>query len=125
MKQQKTNVFVSLCLHFAGFLLCILPPAICTLNYFPLWKATGYENCIAGGTALLLVLCIIPVFKLIKKWIFSFGSYVMWLILFLLFFSMSRIADQMTVIAFVGFVGNLLGAICFFIAKRVGRRKEE
>jgi hypothetical protein len=122
MKQPKTSTFVSFCLHIAGFLLCILPPAICTLNYFPLWREVGYESCIAGGGALILALCAIPIYKLIMERLKSFSSYIMWLVLFLLFFGMSRIADQMTVICFVGFVSNVLGAICFFVAKKIHRR---
>jgi nicotinamide riboside transporter PnuC len=56
----------------------------------------------------------------------SYSSYFLWLILFLLFFALSKIADQMTVISLVGFIGNLLGAICFFIAKRLNKiRKSE
>ena len=124
-KASKSSVFVSLALHIAGFLLCIMPPAVCTLTYFPLWLESGYQSCIAGGTALLLVLCAIPLYKLIKRALTSFSSYMVWLILFLLFFSLSRIADQMTVISFVGFVGNLLGAVCFFFAKRANRGTKE
>ena len=122
MKRSKTNVFVSFCLHILGFLLCILPPAICTLNYFPIWREVGYESCIAGGVALLLALCAIPLYKLIADRLKSFSSYLMWLVLFLLFFGMSRIADQMTVICFVGFVSNLMGAVCFRIARKFHRR---
>ena len=122
MKRSKTNVFVSFGLHILGFLLCILPPAICTLNYFPIWREVGYESCIAGGAALLLALCAIPLYKLIADRLKSFSSYLMWLVLFLLFFGMSRIADQMTVICFVGFVSNLMGAVCFHIAKKIHRR---
>jgi chromate transport protein ChrA len=126
MESKKSNVFVSLGLHIIGFLLCILPPALCTLNYFPIWREMGYESCIAGGGALLIALCAIPLYKLLRKWLESFSSYIMWLLLFLLFFGMSRIADQMTVISLVGFIGNLLGAICFFIAKRLNKiRKSE
>lgn len=122
----RTNVFVSLGLHILGFLLCILPPAICTLSYFPLWRETGYESCIAGGVAILLILCALPIYKLIKRMLTSYSSYLLWLVLFLLFFALSRIADQMTVISLVGFIGNLLGAICFFIAKRLNKiRKSE
>ena len=120
MKTRKTNVFVNLGLHILGFSLCILPPAICTLSYFPLWKSVGYESCIAGGTALVLALTIIPIYKLIRQRLTSFSSYIMWLFLFLLFFGMSKIAAQMTVISLVGFIGNLLGAICF----RLGARGE-
>ena len=93
-----------------------------TLNYFPIWREVGYESCIAGGVALLLALCAIPLYKLIAERLKSFSSYLMWLVLFLLFFGMSRIADQMTVICFVGFVSNLMGAICFYIAKKIHRR---
>lgn len=121
MKSQKTSVFVNLGLHILGFLLCIVPPAVCTLNYFPLWREVGYESCIAGGTALILALCIIPIYKLIRKGLDSFSSYMVWLLLFLLFFGMSRIAEQMTVISFVGFIGNLLGAVCFHFARRYRR----
>lgn len=121
MKSPKTNIFVNLGLHFLGFCLCILPPAVCTLYYFPLWREMGYQSCIAGGTALLLALSIIPLYKLIKRGFEGFSSYMMWLLLFLLFFGMSRIAEQMTVISFVGFIGNLLGSVCFYIAKKIRR----
>ena len=117
-KQQNNRTFVSFILHFLGFLLCIAPPAICTLMYFPLWKATGYTTCIAGGTALILVLCFIPIYKMIRKGLMSFSSYLMWLMLFVTFFALSRIAEQMTVISFVGFISNLLGALCFRLAKK-------
>ena len=125
MKRQRTNVFVSLGLHILGFALCIIPPAVCTLMYFPLWKEVGYESCIAGGAALLLALSVVPLYKLIRKWISGYSSYLMWLLLFLLFLGLSKIADEMTVISFVGFVGNLLGAVCFYLARKMGRRGEE
>ena len=55
MKETKNkNVFVKLLLHMAGVLLCVVPPAVCTLSYFPLWKSAGYVSCISGGVAFLL-----------------------------------------------------------------------
>ena len=122
-QRRKTNSFVAFSLHIIGILLCIVPPAVCTLMYFPLWNAVGYEHCIAGGTALLLALSALPIYKLIKNRLNGVSSYVMWLVLFLLFFAMSRIAHQMTIISFVGFVGNLLGAICIKIEKRMKEDK--
>ena len=124
-KSSKNNIFVSLGLHITGFLLCIVPPAVCTLAYFPLWQEVGYKNCIAGGVALLLALCAIPLFKLLKRAFTSYSSGFLWLILFLLFFSLSKIAEQMTVISLVGFIGNLMGAICFHFARRINERRKK
>ena len=124
MKETKNkNVFVKLLLHMAGVLLCVVPPAVCTLSYFPLWKSAGYVSCISGGVAFLLVLCAIPIFKALRRAFANAASYVMWLLLFIAFFLLSKIAYEMTVISFVGFVGNLLGAVCFALATRAGGEK--
>ena len=42
----------------------------------------------------------------------------MWLFTFILFYTMSRIADEMTVISLVGAISNAIGAILFRIAGR-------
>jgi hypothetical protein len=119
MKKYKQNKgkFVSYCLHILGILLCICPPAVCTLSYFPLWKESSGKT-LAGGAFILLLLSAYPILKLIKKQLSSAASYTVWLVIFIIFFMFSRIAYEMTVISFYGFTGNLLGAICFWIAKR-------
>ena len=125
MTNSKNNEsFANIALHFLGFSLCIVPPLACTLSYFPLWKNAGYEHCIAGGSALLIVICFFPLLKFIGRVISSYSSYVAWLLCFILFFALSRIADQMTVISMVGFIGNLLGAICFKLARRSTNERE-
>ena len=125
MATQKNNKpFVKFALHILGFSLCTLPPAICTLMYFPLWKSVGYKHCLAGGCALILVLCFFPILRFVGRAIRSHSSYIAWLICFALFFSLSRIAEQMTVISMVGFVGNILGECCFGIAKRSCHERE-
>ena len=101
-----------------GLLFCILPPAAATLSYFPLWQSDSPEKTIAGGTALLLILSVYPLYKWIRRRFSSVSAYIMWLILFLLFFALSKIADEMTVICFVGFISNLIGAIILRFAKR-------
>ncbi len=122
IKTKNNRNFANLALHILGFCLCILPPMICTLSYFPLWKSAGYESCIAGGSALLLVLCFFPLVKFLTGAIKSYGSYLIWLLCFILFFALSKIAEQMTVISLIGFIGNLLGSLCFALARR---RKNE
>ena len=120
----KKRKFVNIFLHIIGFILCTVPPILCTISYFPLWKSTGYESCIAGGTALLIAVCAVPIYKAIKRYFSSPSASFMWLIIFLIFFTLSKIADEMTVIAFSGFVGNLLGSLCFRITKAGGSKRE-
>ena len=111
--------FVRICLHILGISLCTLPPAICTLCYFPLWTESS-EKTVAGGALILLLLSAYPILKLIRKRLASAASYVIWLVIFVVFFLLSRIADEMTVVSFYGFVGNLLGAVCFALARKRG-----
>ncbi len=107
-------------LHILGFVLCVVPPIICTLSYFPLWRESGGGRALSGLCALLTVISALPLYKAVRRLLASPASYTVWLLLFLLFFSLSRIADEMTVISFVGFLGNILGAVCFKIARRCG-----
>ena len=116
MNDKKTSVFAKYALQILGLSLCIAPPLICTASYFPVWKESA--QALSGGVLLLLLISAIPLYKIVKKRIASPASYTVWLILFAIFFTLSSIAEQMTVISFFGFVGNVLGAVCFKIAKR-------
>ena len=118
MKTQNNSGFVKLALHILALSLCILPPALATLYYFPLWRCRGGLALLSGGVVLLLIISTIPLMKLIAEKIRSAASYVMWSFILVTFLFLSEIADEMTVISFFGAVGNLLGAILFKIAKR-------
>lgn len=122
MKTANKASFVNVILHIVGFLLCIIPPAICTMAYFPVWREAGVSSCIAGGGALVLVICAIPLYKLLRRALSGASAYMMWLIAFLIFFGLSRIATEMTVISLVGFISNLAGAILMRIGE--GRANE-
>ncbi len=119
MKTNKPRKIANIFLHIFGFALCVLPPIICTLFYFPLWSESA--KALSGGVLLLALVSAIPVFKLLKKHFESPASYTVWLFLFIIFFALSKIAAEMTVISFVGFISNALGALMF----RMARRKTE
>ncbi len=123
MKISKSRVFAKYGLHILGFLLSVLPPVLATLFYFPLWRESG--QVISGGVLFLLLLSALPLYKLIREKLRSPAAYTIWGILFILFFALSRIAREMTVISFFGFSGNALGALCFNIGKRIGGEKNE
>jgi len=78
---------------------------------------------IAGGGVLLLVIFALPIFKWLNRMLRRATPYVFWTVIFVIFFSLSKISHEMTVISFAGSLGNILGAICFAIEKRRIRRE--
>lgn len=115
---------LSLIFHLAGLLLSVGAPAAATLAYFPLWHKMGESYVLSGVVVLLLCVCAIPLLRLVKSLLRSPTAYVIWLIVFLAFLAISRVADEITVIAFVGFIGNLAGTVLFALAGR-GRHDEK
>jgi chromate transport protein ChrA len=123
-EQQKKRKYANIYLHILGYLFCIVPPLVCTLTYFPIWKSTGGFK-ISALCALVVVLAIFPLIRLIKRLLRSDATYILWLILFLAFYSLSKIADEMTVISLVGFVSNSIGAIILKLSGGRNERKRE
>ena len=123
MTTEKSRIFAHISLLLCGYCLCILPPALATLSYFPLFKSSG--TVLAGGTLFLLALSIQTLFKGLSRLIGTGATFLPWLILFLLFFALSRVADEMVVISFVGLISNLTGGLTLKLARRVGRLKGE
>lgn len=107
-----------------GILFSTVPVIAAVLSYFPLWRERGADAVLSGFTLLLLVLSIVPLFKILKAQLRSAAAHTMWFIIFIFFYTFSLIADELTVISFVGFVGNLIGAILFKLAKRTKERNE-
>ena len=116
--KKKQNKGLCIALKAIGFALCIIPVTACILAYFPAWQARGGEVLFSGITLLLLSVAALPLYNAIKILLTSPASYTVWLIAFIVFLLLSKIADEMVVISFTGFVGNTLGAICFKLAQR-------
>ena len=110
--------FVNIILHILAFSLCIVPPALATVFYFPVWVDKGSGYALAGGGVLLLVIFALPLFRRLSLIFAKATPYVLWLSIFLIFFGLSKIASEMAVISFAGFIGNLLGAFVFRIRDR-------
>lgn len=111
-KQTVKSIF----LRVIGLVLCVIPVTVSILCYFPAWRAAGGEVLLSGTTLLLLCMAAVPLYKLISAKLRSPAAYTLWLIAFILFFLLSNIAEEMVVISFTGFIGNLLGAIAFKLA---------
>ena len=105
-------------LGIIGLILSTVPTVICVLSYFPLWQERGSECVLSGIALLLILLSLVPLIRIIKGKLRTPSAYMIWLMIFMLFASLSRIADQMTVISFVGFLSNLIGSVFFKLSKR-------
>ncbi len=106
-----------------GTALSVIPPLTATLLYFPVWKSRGGAAMLSGFTLILILMTMVPFFRLIKKALSSPAAHTMWFIAFILFFILSEIAHEMTVISFTGFVGNAGGALVFRMAKKEKSRE--
>lgn len=117
---RRTRLLLSL----LGLCACTIPVTLSILFYFPMWINEGGAETISGTVLLLLVMAFVPIVKAVKRFLRSPSAYMMWLIAFLLFFSLSRIAEELTVISFVGFVSNFVGAMLFRAAKPRERKRD-
>ncbi len=113
---MKSSRLKPLILHALGTVISVVPTVVAVLSYFPLWAAEGGESVLSGFTALLLILSALPIYRALKHLLRSPSAWVMWLVCFLVFLLLSRIADEMTVISFVGLISNLIGALLFRLA---------
>ena len=105
-----------------GLIFCTVPVISAIILYFPIWRERGAATALSGFTLLLIILSLLPFFNTVKRWLRSPAAHTMWFIVFVLFFLLSKIADEMTVISFVGFVGNFIGAILFKAARKKSAR---
>lgn len=117
---MSDRIGIRLVFRLLGVLISVLPVTLCILFYFPFWTQKGAGCVLSGGVALLLVLAGLPLVRALRRLIRSPSVPLIWALLFVLFFSLSRIAHEMTVICFYGLIGNLIGAVFFRLGASVG-----
>lgn len=122
---KTASLKLKILFYTLGLLFSIAPPTVATLSFFPLWLGTGGTKIASGFVLLLCVIAHAPLIKGFKRLLKSDASYLMWLIIFLLFLLLEAIAFEMTVISFTGFIGNLIGAIFFKLSERYGAVNEK
>ena len=109
---------------FFGYLFSVSLPLLATLSCFPLWRARGAGAVLAGGTLLLIVLCALPLWRALKSYLKSPSVWMLWLFGLILFSLISRIVFEMRAICLFGLIGNLIGALCFRLARRRGNTRD-
>ena len=99
-----------------------LPVLICAAAYFPVWSTRTDGAALSGLGLMIALLAAVPLYRFIKRHVSSLSAPVLWFIIFIAFFALEKIAHEMTVISFVGFISNLVGSVLFRLADR-GRRE--
>ncbi len=118
---KANNTTLRVLFNALGLSFSVIPPALAILFYFPVWVSKGGEYLLSGIAVLLMLVAFVPLFKLARQLLKSPSGYAIWLIIFLTFLLVSRIASEMITISFIGLVGNVIGAVLFKLARRFGR----
>ncbi len=121
---KTSNTSLRILFGALGLLFSIVPPAAAILFYFPVWITKGGEYLISGIAVLLMILAFVPFFRLVRQILKSPSGYMIWLVIFLVFFFVSRISNEMITISFTGLVGNIIGAFFFKLSRRFAKNAE-
>ncbi len=122
--KPSNNAVKLLVLRAIGLAVCIFPVSAAIFSYFPLWLKRSDNSALSGFALILFFVALVPLYRYIGKALKSPSAHTLWFIVFLSFFLLSKIADEMTVIAFVGFISNLIGSVIFKLAARYNTRTE-
>lgn len=120
--KAKNDPVKRLFFNALGLTVSILPVVLTVLSYFPLWIAREDASVLSGLALVLVCLALVPLYRYIRVALRSPSAPLLWLIAFIIFLLLSRIAEEMTVICLVGFVTNLIGSLLFRIGKRYDKR---
>lgn len=100
-------------------------PLVATLTQFPLWIKQSSEATMSGLCLVLICLSVLPFLKQLKEYFKSPSAWVIWGLIFLLLFLLRSIIDQILIVAFAGFIANVVGAGLFAIGNSIYNKDEE
>ena len=120
MSNEKNRLILKL----LGLLISTIPPIISALSFFPIWKSRGAKEVISGLALIFILLSAIPIFRALKSALHSPSAPLVWFFIFIIFLALSRIANEVTVIAFVGFISNLAGSFLFYLSRKGKENKK-
>ena len=115
----------TLALSGLGYFLCIAPPVVATLTFFPLWISTSSATTVSGLSMLLILVCIVPIFRLIKEHVKTPSAPLVWVAILIIAVMFRSIIDQLVIISFVGVVSSLAGFFIFKYRDTLQKTQEE
>lgn len=114
----------SLIYNILGYSLCIVPATISTLCYFPLW-VKDKDSCISLFSVMVLFICTIPLWRMIREGFKTPSAWKIWLVLLLVFSAVEHIIVGLRVIACIAFPTSALGGVFFLLSKKAKAKEKE
>lgn len=102
----------------------VAAPLITTLSMFPIWVERSAESTVSGLFLVFAFLSCIPFAKWLLAYFKSPDAWVMWCIVFVLLSILSNIIREMLVVAGVGALANVAGAVLYKIGAVVGEKPD-
>ena len=121
---KENNPTKRLLYNTLGLAISIIPVSIAIISYFPIWAKRNDSSLLSGLSLILIAVALVPLYKHIRQALKSPSAPLMWFFSFAIFFLLSRIADEMTVISFVGFITNIIGSLLFKAAKKLEKEAD-
>lgn len=101
----------------------VIAPLWATIAQFPVWVERSAGATVSGLFIVIAFLCCIPFYKIIFKWLKSPSIPILWTVIFVLLYALSRIIEQMLVVCVVGIFSNYIGAVLYKIGTRIEERE--
>lgn len=120
MMSQKTKGHI---LYYTGLTISIVAPLIAAMTQFPVWTQNVSPQEISGLFVFVAFICIIPLFNHFKQALRSPSSALLWSLMFLITWALSKIIAQMVIVSLVGMIANIIGAIMCGIGNHMRRPK--
>lgn len=107
--------------YYVGIVVSVVAPLITALTQFPVWTEKVPKTQLGGMFIFTALLSCIPFLKHIRMQLKTPSAVMVWAILFLICWSMNKIIEQLYLIALVGLIANVIGAILCAVGNRLRR----
>lgn len=105
-RKAKGNI-----VYYVGLAVSIAAPLVAAATQFPVWTENVEPTQISGMFVFVAILCMIPLFNHFRIALRSPSSAMLWTIMFVVTWALSKIIDQIVIVSLVGAVSNIIGAV--------------
>lgn len=106
-------------LYVVGLLVCVVPPLLATLEYFPLFNERQRLSVLS---LLIALLCTIPLWRSLRTFFKNPSAWKIWLAMLLLMTALRSIADEVIVIAWIGLPSGIIGSALFWFSRHADEK---